>query len=205
MPCHLIPCAWTTTPPSSPAHPLLHRPRCRDAPGAVLNQIVVTVWFSTGLLTPMIQNAVFTTWHIQVSALRPNQTTLEEGVGWGRTGSIRERRRHSPYWIISKAFDRVNHNILFKKISERGVPQCLLRWFFSYLSRRQQRTRVKRKTSSWRYLYGSMPQGSLLGPVSFLVLIDDLAPGCQTHKYVDDTTMSEILKSANSPSHMLIF
>jgi len=106
---------------------------------------------------------------------------------------------------LSKAFDRVNHNILFKKISERGVPQCLLRWFFSYLSRRQQRTRVKRKTSSWRYLNGSMPQGSLLGPFSFLVLIDDLAPGCQTHKYVDDTTMSEILKSANSPSHMLNF
>ena len=50
-----------------------------------------------------------------------------------------------------------------------------------------------------------MPRGSLLGPVSFLVPIDELAPGCQTHKYIDVTTMSKILKSANSPSHMSNF
>jgi len=47
-----------------------------------------------------------------------------------------------------------------------------------------------------------MPQGSLLGPVSYLVDIDDLAPGCPTHKYVDDTTISEILNPVNTPSHM---
>jgi len=81
---------------------------------------------------------------------------------------------------FSKAFDRVNHNILFQKLLDRNVPQCLLRWLFSYLSLRQQRTRVKSKTSSWQYLNGSMPQGSLLGPLAFLVQIDDLAPGCLT-------------------------
>jgi len=47
-----------------------------------------------------------------------------------------------------------------------------------------------------------MPQGSLLGPLTFLVLIDDLASGCLTHKYVDDTTLTEILMSATSDSHM---
>ena len=50
-----------------------------------------------------------------------------------------------------------------------------------------------------------MPQGSLLGPLAFLVQIDDLAPGCLTHKYVDDTTISEILPSVTSASHMPSF
>jgi len=39
-------------------------------------------------------------------------------------------------------------------------------------------------------IFGSMPQGSLLGPMSFLVAIDNLVLGCPTPRYVDDTTMS---------------
>ena len=50
-----------------------------------------------------------------------------------------------------------------------------------------------------------MPQGSLLGPLAFLVQIDDLASGCLTHKYVDDTTMTEILTSLTSASQMQSF
>ena len=45
----------------------------------------------------------------------------------------------------------------------------------------------------------------LQGPLSFLIQIDDITPGCSTHKYVDDITMSEILATANSPSHMANF
>jgi len=39
-----------------------------------------------------------------------------------------------------------------------------------------------------------MPQGSWLGPLAFLVLIDDLSTGCPLHKYVDDTTLSELVQ-----------
>ena len=132
--------------------------------------------------------------HALTSMLHTWQSSLDKG--------------HSVRLLLvdfSKAFDRVNHNILFQKLLDRNVPQCLLRWLFSYLSRRQQRTRARRKTSNWQYLNGSMPQGSLLGPLAFLVQIDDLAPGCLTHKYVDDTTMTEILTSATSPSQMQSF
>jgi len=47
-----------------------------------------------------------------------------------------------------------------------------------------------------------MPQGSPLGQLTFLLMIDDFAPGCPTHKYVDDTTLTEIISSPMSDSHM---
>ena len=53
--------------------------------------------------------------------------------------------------------------------------------------------------SSWKELKGAMPQGSWLGPLSFLVLINDLFTVCPVHKYVDDTTLTELLpKHANT-------
>jgi len=53
--------------------------------------------------------------------------------------------------------------------------------------------------SDWLQLAAGMPQGSYLGPLTFVILIDALRPGCLTQKYVDDTTMTEVLdKSAVS-------
>jgi len=51
-----------------------------------------------------------------------------------------------------------------------------------------------------------MPQGSYLGPLTFVILIDSLQPGCLTHKYVDDSTMTEILdKSAVSIMQSFVY
>jgi len=50
-----------------------------------------------------------------------------------------------------------------------------------------------------------MPQGSWLGPLSFLVLINDLKPNCLVHKYVDDTTLTELLYDRTKPSSMQSF
>jgi len=47
-----------------------------------------------------------------------------------------------------------------------------------------------------------MPQGSWLSPLSFLVLINDLSTGCRVHKYVDDTTLSEVLPPKQLTSNM---
>jgi len=47
--------------------------------------------------------------------------------------------------------------------------------------------------SDWVTLRGGMPQGSWLGPLIFIILIDDLRPRLLTHKFVDDTTLSEIM------------
>jgi len=98
-----------------------------------------------------------------------------------------------------KTFDLVNHNILFSKLIKHNIPHFLLRWFGSYLSGRQQRVRTSQPLSSWKELKGAMPQGSWLGPLSFLVLINDISTGCSVHRYLDDTTLTELLpKHANT-------
>ena len=58
---------------------------------------------------------------------------------------------------------------------------------------RQQRVNVMDTVSDWVTLRGGMPQGSWLGPLIFIILIDDLRPRLLTHKFVDDTTLFEIM------------
>jgi len=50
-----------------------------------------------------------------------------------------------------------------------------------------------------------MPQGSWLGPLAFLVLTDDLSTGCPLHKYVDDTTLSELVEPKQLDTHILTY
>jgi len=50
-----------------------------------------------------------------------------------------------------------------------------------------------------------MPQGSWLGPLAFLVLIDDFSTGCPLHKYVDDTTLSELVQPKQPDTHILTY
>jgi len=50
-----------------------------------------------------------------------------------------------------------------------------------------------------------MPQGSRLGPLSFIVMIDDLRANCEVHKFVDDTTLKELITPSNSRFSLLIW
>jgi len=118
-------------------------------------------------------------------------TALEDG------GSVR-----ALFVDFRKAFDLVDQNILITKLNKFNIPNCLLQWFQSYLSHRSQRVRINRSVSSWQSLNGSMPQGSCLGPLSFTVMIDDLHSPCELHKFVDDTTLSELVTSSCSVSNM---
>jgi len=93
---------------------------------------------------------------------------------------------------FKKAFDLVNDNLLLKTLFLSGVPHFLIKWVFSYLQHRSQRVRMVLNHSSYSQLNGAIPQGSWLGPLSFLVLISDLRPDCLVglHKYVDATLLS---------------
>ena len=100
----------------------------------------------------------------------------------------------------AKAFDHVDHTIVIK-LRNLGVSNVLLRWVCSFLCQRQQRVKLSDVFSDWLQLKGSMPQGSWLGPLTFIILINDLSASCLIHKYFDDTTLSEFI-SVDQPSFM---
>ena len=93
---------------------------------------------------------------------------------------------------FSKAFDTVNHSILLKKIEQYGIRGIPLQLLTSYLTNRQQYTELGNTVSSRQAVTCGIPQGSSLGPVSFLTYINDL-PNCSsplTFKiFADDTNV----------------
>jgi len=94
---------------------------------------------------------------------------------------------------FTKAFDHVDHNVPVSKLVALGLPDVIVRWICAFLRHRRQLVKIGDIRSDWLQLTAGMPQGSYLGPLTFVILIDSLRPGCLTHKFVDDTTMTEML------------
>ncbi len=93
---------------------------------------------------------------------------------------------------FSKAFDMVNHNLLLAKMKWLGVHESALEWFRSYLSGRYQKVVIKDDHSQWMQVCNGVPQGSILGPLLFTVLVCDLNKCISTgniHMYADDTQL----------------
>ena len=100
---------------------------------------------------------------------------------------------------IRKAFDSIDHNILLHKLKDQfGISDIELRWFESYLNNREQVCIVNNSMSSSKRIVSGVPQGSILGPLLFLLYINDL-PEClqktTPYLYADDT---QICCSSNS-------
>ena len=91
----------------------------------------------------------------------------------------------------SKAFDRVWHQGLLYKLECIGVTGDLLRWFQSYLHNREQRVIIHGSSSQWGKIPAGVPQGAVLGPLTFLIYINDITENIKSNikLFADDTSL----------------
>ena len=101
---------------------------------------------------------------------------------------------------LKKAFDTVNYDILLKKLHNYGVTGNTLNWFKSYLSGRMQAGNVNSTLSDFKHVNIGIPQGSILGPLLFIIYVNSLPDciDCKCIMYADDTTL--LFKSADLTS-----
>ena len=99
---------------------------------------------------------------------------------------------------LSKAFDTIDHTILLNKLKYYGLKGSTLNLFQSYLNNRKQYTEIEDTTSTILPIHVGVPQGSILGPILFIIYVNDL-PQCSNKfhfiMYADDTTLSSTIDS----------
>ena len=103
---------------------------------------------------------------------------------------------------LQKAFDTVNHDILISKLDHYGIRGTANNWFSSYLKNRSQFVSILGYESSTKPINHGVPQGSVLGPLLFLIYINDLHYAIKNSKvfhFADDTNLLNI---SDSPKQM---
>ena len=101
------------------------------------------------------------------------------------------------YMDFQKAFDKVPHKRLLKKLEKHGIGGKVLKWIEEWLSNRKQRVVLKGEHSEWEEVLSGVPQGSVLGPLLFIIFINDIETGILSmlSKFADDC---KITKKVNS-------
>ena len=103
---------------------------------------------------------------------------------------------------LSKAFDTLDHQILFTKLEHYGIRDVALQWIKSYFSRRQQFVQINQTCSSMQTVKCGVPQGSILGPLFFILYINDLPKASKLTGRLLFPDDKSILFSHSNPNYL---
>ena len=106
------------------------------------------------------------------------------------------------YTDFSKAFDSVPHQRLLRKLKKKGVTGKLLAWIAAFLNNRHQQVRVDDEFSTWKRVKSGIPQGSVLGPILFVIFINDMPDVVESicQLFADDAKIFDTVNLRNPNS-----
>ena len=106
---------------------------------------------------------------------------------------------------ISKAFDRVWHEGLVYKLKRNGIDGNLINLFKDFLYLRKQRVVLNGQFSNWKPIEAGVPQGSILGPLFFLIYVNDISDNLQSEVkiFADDTSLFSTVHDSNNCARLL--
>ena len=144
------------------------------------------------------------------SGFRPSDSCVNQLIAI--THEIFEAFHYNPslgvrsvFLDISKAFDKVWYKGLLYKLKSMGISGELYNLLENYLSDRFQRVLLNGQTSSWRPVLAGVPQGSILGPLLFLIYINDLPNELKSNAklFADNTSLFTIVKDETESANIL--
>ena len=125
---------------------------------------------------------------------------LEEITKWIDVGSPVD----IIYVDFQKAFDKVPHQRLLPKLKAHGIGDSITDWIEQWLTDRRQRVVVDGEVSNWKSVLSGVPQGSVLGPILFLIYINDLDDSITSNvlKFADDTKLFRKVNTDGDKQHL---